>query len=136
MTEIQGKSILVRVSARFELVRVRVIGSRLYSVHQSALLTGDPDRFYVISMEFLSLSRRRYSSRNVLSGKERGETNVFAGYFLFHPFFGLFPYCGAGLRLKVKLEKFLVLIILIETNQRTSFQSSNLTQCLINVGNH
>ena len=29
MTEIQGKSILVRVSARFELVRVRVIGSQL-----------------------------------------------------------------------------------------------------------
>ena len=30
MMEIQGKSILVRVSARFELARVRVIGSRLY----------------------------------------------------------------------------------------------------------
>ena len=30
MTEIQGKSILVRVSARFELARVRVIESRLY----------------------------------------------------------------------------------------------------------
>ena len=30
MTEIQGKSILVRVSARFELARVRVIGSPLY----------------------------------------------------------------------------------------------------------
>ena len=30
MTEIQGKSILVRVSARFELARVRVIASRLY----------------------------------------------------------------------------------------------------------
>jgi len=30
MTEIQGKSILVRVSARFESARVRVIGSRLY----------------------------------------------------------------------------------------------------------
>ena len=30
MTEIQGKSILARVSARFELARVRVIGSRLY----------------------------------------------------------------------------------------------------------
>ena len=29
MTEIQGKSILVRVSVRFELARVRVIGSRL-----------------------------------------------------------------------------------------------------------
>ena len=30
MTEIQGKSILVRVRARFELARVRVIGSQLY----------------------------------------------------------------------------------------------------------
>ena len=30
MTEIQGKSILVRVSARFELARVRVIESQLY----------------------------------------------------------------------------------------------------------
>ena len=30
MTEIQGKSLLVRVSARFELARVRVIGSQLY----------------------------------------------------------------------------------------------------------
>ena len=30
MTEIQGKSILVRVRARFELARVRDIGSRLY----------------------------------------------------------------------------------------------------------
>ena len=29
MTEIQGKSILVRVSARLELARVRVIGSQL-----------------------------------------------------------------------------------------------------------
>ena len=33
MTEIQGKSILVRVSARFELARVRVIGSRMYMFH-------------------------------------------------------------------------------------------------------
>ena len=30
-----------------------------------------PDRFYVISMEFLSLTRRRSSSRNVPSGEER-----------------------------------------------------------------
>ena len=37
------------------------------------------DRFYVISMEFLSLSRRRSSSRNVPSGEERGETAAFAG---------------------------------------------------------
>ena len=39
-----------------------------------------PDRFYVISMEFLSLKRRLSSSRNFLSGEERGETDVFAGY--------------------------------------------------------
>ena len=31
-------------------------------------------------MEFLSLSRRRSSVRNVPSGEERGETDVFAGY--------------------------------------------------------
>ena len=30
MTEIHGKSILVRASARFELARVRVVGSQLY----------------------------------------------------------------------------------------------------------
>ena len=30
MKEIQGKSILVRVSARFKLARVRVIGGQLY----------------------------------------------------------------------------------------------------------
>ena len=36
MTEIQGKSILVRVSARFELARARVIGSQLY---QEPMLT-------------------------------------------------------------------------------------------------
>ena len=34
---------------------------------------------YIISMEFLSLSRRRSSARNVPSG-ERGETDVFAGF--------------------------------------------------------
>ena len=39
-----------------------------------------PDRFYFISMEFLLLGRGRYSSRNVLSGEERGQTVVFAGY--------------------------------------------------------
>ena len=38
MTEIQEKSILVRVSARFELARVRVIGSRLYVSHISLSL--------------------------------------------------------------------------------------------------
>ena len=31
-------------------------------------------------MEFLSLSRRRSSARNVLSDEERGETDIFAGY--------------------------------------------------------
>ena len=31
-------------------------------------------------MEFLSLSRRGSSARNVPSGEERGEADVFAGY--------------------------------------------------------
>ena len=35
---------------------------------------------YVISMEFLSWSRRRSSARNVPSSEERGETDVFPGY--------------------------------------------------------
>ena len=38
-----------------------------------------PDGFYVIKMEFLSLSRRRSSTRNVPIDEERGETDVFAG---------------------------------------------------------
>ena len=35
-------------------------------------------------MDFLSLSRRHFSSPNVPSGEERGETDVFAGWFSFH----------------------------------------------------
>ena len=38
------------------------------------------DRFYVISMEFPSLSRRRSFARNVPIDEERGETDVFASY--------------------------------------------------------
>ena len=38
------------------------------------------DIFYVTGMEFLSLSRRRSSSRNFPSREEQGETDVFAGY--------------------------------------------------------
>ena len=34
----------------------------------------------LIIMEFLSLIRRRSPARNVPSGEERGETDVFAGY--------------------------------------------------------
>ena len=44
-------------------------------------------QFYVISTEFLSLSRRRYSSRNVLRGEKRGETAVFADYVKFELIF-------------------------------------------------
>ena len=39
--------------------------------------------FYFISVEFLSLMRRRSSWRNVPSGEEREGTAVFAGYFTF-----------------------------------------------------
>ena len=34
---------------------------------------------YVISMEFLSLSRKRSSARNAHSGEEGGETDVSSG---------------------------------------------------------
>ena len=37
---------------------------------------------YVISMQFLFLSDRRSSVQIILSGEERGETAVFAGYWL------------------------------------------------------
>ena len=42
------------------------------------------DIFYVISMEFLSLSPRCSSAWNVLSSEKHGETDVFAGYNIFH----------------------------------------------------
>ena len=51
MTEIQGKSILVRVSARFELARVRVIGSRLYF---KLLGIGKKDQNRSIHSQFLA----------------------------------------------------------------------------------
>ena len=38
------------------------------------------DRFYVISMEFLSLSHRRSFTQNVPSSEEQGERAFFAGY--------------------------------------------------------
>lgn len=41
------------------------------------------DRFYVISMEFWSLSHRRSSVGDVPSCKEQGETDVVAGSFAF-----------------------------------------------------
>ena len=39
-----------------------------------------PDRFYIISMEFLSLSRRGSSSWNISSREKRGDMAVFPGY--------------------------------------------------------
>ena len=38
-----------------------------------------PDRFYIISMELMSLMHRRLSWQKVPSGKEQGEMAVFAG---------------------------------------------------------
>ena len=51
-TEIQGKSILVRVSARFELARVRVIGSRLYTENEK--------HFLMHYMEYANLRQKLY----------------------------------------------------------------------------
>ena len=53
--------------------------SFVYSVYHSALLTGFRTDFTSSVWNFLSLKRRRSSSRDVLSGEERGETDVFAG---------------------------------------------------------
>ena len=73
MTEIQGKSILVRVSARFELARVRVIGSRLYLLILEMvilLIISYPDLtlFYTEKWAVGDLGTRLYC------WKSRGET--------------------------------------------------------------
>ena len=52
-----------------------------YFVDQSEHPSQISNRFYVITMEFLSLSRRRSPWPNVPSGEEQGDTAVFAGYF-------------------------------------------------------
>ena len=45
-----------------------------------AISPGATERFFVISMEFLSLMRRHLSWQNAPSGDERRETAVFTGY--------------------------------------------------------
>ena len=45
-------------------------------------------------MEFLSLSRRRSSVQNVPNGKERGETDVFAGYTNYY-YQDIFPFSNS-----------------------------------------
>ena len=52
MNEIHGKSMLLRVGARFQLARVRVIGSRLY--------------FKDILSDFISAYRKNYSCESAL----------------------------------------------------------------------
>ena len=60
------------------VIRKQWVKQYNYYVDQSEL----PDKFYVISMEFLSLSRRRFSWQNVLGGEEQREMAVFAGKFV------------------------------------------------------
>ena len=55
--ETQGKSTLVRVSARSELARVRVIGSQLYSIYmtQQENIIGKrvtPDEFTLVALSW------------------------------------------------------------------------------------
>ena len=56
MTENQGKSILVRVSARFELGRVRVIWSQLYAKKVLTLRDAeeDVDKIYIEAKKLLA----------------------------------------------------------------------------------
>ena len=63
MNEIHGKSILVRVSARFELARVRVIGSRLYTVYAKAI-----PKNVEISLRLYILSLMRFRLKQVVDG--------------------------------------------------------------------
>ena len=61
------------------VIRKQYLKQCNYSVDQSALLTGFRTDFTTwngICMEYLPLSRRRSSSRNVPCGEEQGETAV------------------------------------------------------------
>ena len=62
MTEIQGKSILVRVRARFKLARVRVIGSQLY-VDFSKPKSGAHIRKEVIIIILLKIKMKEKESK-------------------------------------------------------------------------
>ena len=57
MKEIQGKSILVRVRARFELAGVRVIGSRLYNFLFGKLQLLSCNQSFNHTYNFLNLDR-------------------------------------------------------------------------------
>ena len=60
MTEIQGKSILVRVSARFQLARVRVVGSRLYFIYLQKSMHQGNLYFKLLVDDFISISSTTY----------------------------------------------------------------------------
>ena len=68
---------LLTVFSRLKIFAPRFLWCRVHD--------RNPARFNVISMEFLSLSRRRSTFRKVPSGGERGGNPVFADY-SFHSF--------------------------------------------------
>ena len=70
MAEIQGKSILVRVSARFELGKVRVIGSRLY-LHVSAVFIAKQK-----SLGWSKTSKRKRTFKFVESIGRKDQLNI------------------------------------------------------------
>ena len=75
MTSVTFCLLSVKTAIRKQLI------AKTMQLLRRPISASDPiaDRFYVISIEFLSLSGRRSSARNVPSGEEPGETDVFAG---------------------------------------------------------
>ena len=67
MTEIQGKSILARVTARFEFARVLVIGSRLY-INACASISS-----MALKIETLSFAVNRFRKKTKEQLKEHSE---------------------------------------------------------------
>ena len=73
----QGKPILVRVSARFELARVRVIGSRLYFEFKSRDMSHDHDYTFGTKRP-QDIHLRKILSFNSWYPSERyGKTSIF-----------------------------------------------------------
>ena len=81
MTEIQGKLILVRVRARFELARVRVIGSQLY-IDFSKPKSGAHIRKEVIYCNYIAKNQYERERESTKRQESNEHEDIFRKYFL------------------------------------------------------
>ena len=76
MKEIQGKSTLVWVSPRFELAAGSSYWKSTVLCWTNKAPNQIPERFYIVSMEFLLLRRRHALWQNIPHSEEEGEMAV------------------------------------------------------------